>query len=222
MTAAPVIPSSVQLTLTPTLVVGGVSDKDVDDHLATWGKPSREAVRAVLNPTDENISSMRRKNQADLAMSAYIANRASQIDASSSALKVESLSGSEAPALNKMKVVLYSALKCATCDRMVAALQTLAVQAPMLDASIAVTSPSSEKEIIIELARLGLTLPVRPAQPSELSRLGKSAPFLHVTDAKNQVEGTIAASATTDEIKQAIISYRNTNDNRLSKKEARK
>lgn len=204
------------------LMIGGVSEQDVDEHIANWGKPSRQAVRATLNPTDENITSMRRKNQADLAMSAYIANRAAQIDASSSALKVETLSGTDAPLLNRMKVILFSPLKCGTCDRMLTALQTLAVQAPMLEASVAVTSSVSEKDIILELTRLGLTLPVRPSQPSELSRLGKSPPFIHIVDAKNQVEGTISASASVDEVKTAIISYRKLNDERLAKKEAKK
>lgn len=202
-----------------TAVVGGVSEKDIDDHLASWGKPSRQAIRAVLNPTDENIIEMRRKNQADLAMSSYIANRASQIDSSTSAIKVESLGGTEAPALNRMKVILYAPLKCGTCDQMFSALQALAVQAPMLDASIAVTSPASEKDIIVELARLGLTLPVRTSQSNELARLAKKPPFLHIVDAKNQLEGTIPASATADEIKVAIISYRKSNDDRLAKKD---
>jgi hypothetical protein len=212
-----------QPVTTKSNVIGGVSDQEVDDFLQRWGKPSSEAVRASLNPTDENIQAMRKKNLSDLSLAAYIANRSGQLNpAGASAIAVEPLGAGEAPALNRMKVILYTNLKCAVCDSQLTALQTLLAQAPMLDASVAVTSAMSEKELIVELARLGLTLPLRLALPSEIARLGKSAPFIHVIDIKNQTEGTLPSSAATEDIKVSIMNFRKKNDTQAEKKGSKK
>jgi hypothetical protein len=215
----PVASPSAPAIATKSAVIGGVSDKEVEDFLQRWGKPSSEAVRATLNPTDENIAAMRKRNMADVALARYIGNRSAQIDpTSSSPQNVESLGVGEAPALIRMKVILYTGIKCPACDRQITGLQTLTTQAPMLDASIAVVGNVSEKDLIIELARLGVVLPMRIAPPGEINRLGKNPPFFHVVDLKNQSEGTLPSATESDEIKLSIINFRKTNDTLMAKK----
>ncbi|HUN92445.1 MAG TPA: hypothetical protein VMU33_10335 [Burkholderiaceae bacterium] len=50
-------------------------DARIDAALASHGKPSREAMRALLDPTDENILAMMRKEDETLAIAAYVGQR---------------------------------------------------------------------------------------------------------------------------------------------------
>lgn len=50
-------------------------DTEVAAFLADYGKPPREAVRALLDPTDENIAAWMQAQQKTLAISAYVAQR---------------------------------------------------------------------------------------------------------------------------------------------------
>lgn len=50
-------------------------DAEISAFLADYGKPPREAVRALLDPTDDNIRAWIRTQQKTLAVAAYVARR---------------------------------------------------------------------------------------------------------------------------------------------------
>ena len=56
-------------------MIGGVSDDDIQAFLANHGKPPIEAVRALLNPTDENIRALVAQKKRQLLIAAYVAER---------------------------------------------------------------------------------------------------------------------------------------------------
>ena len=50
-------------------------DAEISAFLGDYGKPPREAVRALLDPTDDNIRAWIRAQQRTLAVAAYVARR---------------------------------------------------------------------------------------------------------------------------------------------------
>lgn len=50
-------------------------DANVAAFLANYGKPPQEAVRALLDPTDDNIRAWIRTQEKTLAVAAYVAQR---------------------------------------------------------------------------------------------------------------------------------------------------
>jgi len=54
-------------------------ERQVDAFLAAYGKPPREAVRALLDPSDAHIAQLVAKQQETLALAAYVANRMTEL-----------------------------------------------------------------------------------------------------------------------------------------------
>lgn len=50
-------------------------DAEISAFLAGYGKPPREAVRALLDPTDDNIRAWIRAQRKTLSVAAYVAQR---------------------------------------------------------------------------------------------------------------------------------------------------
>jgi hypothetical protein len=58
-----------------------VSEAQVDAFLQQWGKPPREAVRALLDPSDENILAWIGSQRSTLSVARYVATRMTELQA---------------------------------------------------------------------------------------------------------------------------------------------
>jgi hypothetical protein len=57
------------------------TEAQVDAVLQQWGKPPREAVRALLDPTDENILAWIGSQRRTLSVARYVATRMTELQA---------------------------------------------------------------------------------------------------------------------------------------------
>ncbi len=58
---------------------GTVTEAQIDDYLAHYGKPPRVAVRALLDPSDDNIAALVNHQAALLALADHIAARMTEL-----------------------------------------------------------------------------------------------------------------------------------------------
>jgi hypothetical protein len=59
-----------------------ITEAQISDYLSQYGKPPREAVRAMLDPTDANIAAWIRKQRQLISVATYVASRMTEIQSS--------------------------------------------------------------------------------------------------------------------------------------------
>ena len=191
--------------------VGQVTDAEVDAYLANHGKPSREAARALLDPTDENIAAMARKFRQEAAVASYVAGRMTamqEIDPGLVALNPV-FNSEDLPMLSGMRLVLHIAPGCKPCENAVLAIQRLVAESPILDARVVVHGVSDPKAMTLEMARIGITLPSVPASPGA-SRYARLVPIAVLADTRFGKEGLLSKFGNTQEIRSSIAGFRRT------------
>jgi hypothetical protein len=188
---------------------GGVSEADVDAYLQNYGKPTRESARAMLDPTDENIAAMARSIRQQTATASYVAGRMSnlqQIDPGLVAIN-PSFTSEDLPYLSGMRVVLHTAVGCAECDKAVVMLQRLVAESPILDARVVVHGAADPKSLLLELGRVGITLPATSASPSQ-GKFAKFVPVALASDTRYGKEALINEFRNTQEFRTSLATIR--------------
>ncbi len=209
-------PEAAKPTGTATAVVpkphtAGVTEADVDAYLQNYGKPTRESARAMLDPTDENIAAMARSVRQQTATASYVAGRMTslqQIDPGLVAIN-PAFSSEDLPYLSGMRVVLHTSVGCSECDKAVVMLQRLVAESPILDARVVVHGASDPKSLLMEMGRVGITLPATHATPSQL-KFAKYVPVALVADTRYGKEEIGTEFRNTQEFRTWLANIRKT------------
>ncbi|MDT8992874.1 hypothetical protein RQP54_18515 [Curvibacter sp. APW13] len=187
----------------------GVSEAEVDAYLQNYGKPTRESARAMLDPTDENIAAMARSIRQQTATASYVAGRMTalqQVDPGLVAIN-PSFASEDLPYLSGMRIVLHTATGCSECDKAVVMLQRLVAESPILDARVVVHGVSDGKALLLELARVGITLPATAATPAQ-GRFAKYVPVALAADTRYGKEAVMNEFRNTQELRTSLANIR--------------
>ena len=182
----------------------------VDDFLAAFGKPPREAARALLEPTDENIAAMLRKEDERLAIAAYVGqrmtalrNRPTPAAPAGAPLAPDATS---LPAMIQMEATVVAAADDP--DGVVAAhrLDAVAAAYPSLAAHLTWIGTLSAREGAVAAAAASIALPVHVAPPVEREA---TEPFIQLHDLRYGLERRLPARGTsTAGLRDAIVALR--------------
>lgn len=192
---------------TPPLKDG--KEEEIDTWLANHGKPSREAARAILDPSDENIAAMARRVRQDAAVAAYVAQRMTalqEIDAGLIAINPQ-FNSEDLPLLAGMRVVLHLATGCRACETAAIMMQRLVAESPVLDVRLVMHGVKTPNELMLEMARAGITLPTTLAGP-ENARYAQAVPIAVVADTRQGKEMLIRSFKDTQTTRAAIAALR--------------
>lgn len=187
----------------------GVAEADVDAYLQNYGKPTREAARAMLDPTDENIAAMARSIRQQTATASYVAGRMTnlqQIDPGLIAIN-PSFTSEDLPFLSGMRVVLHTSVGCQECDKAVVLLQRLVAESPILDARVVVHGTNDAKALLMELGRVGITLPATAATQAQ-SKFSKFVPIALAADTRYGKEVLLKEFGNTQEFRTSLANVR--------------
>lgn len=194
-------------------IVGGVKESEVNDFLANYGKPSRQAVRALLNPSDENIASMLKVEKSQLAVAAYTAQRRVELSQQSGASPNE-LSQADLPALIGMRITVLVTADCKGCDRVLPFVNQLVTEFPSVDARIGVLGLGDPKEFVIKAAELGVFLPVSKVSTERVRQLRlDTLPAVLVGDTRYQGDPAVLGSISSAlDLERAVVQVRRANE----------
>jgi hypothetical protein len=188
---------------------GSITEAQVNEYLAQYGKPPREAVRALLNPTDDNIAAWIRKQREVVAIASYVASRMTQLG---SQFEGEWVGGtpmlkSDLPAAIQMRVTLLLKLDNPSSLRAVRALQILVNRYPSIDGRLVQVGPLPDGGLRSSLTKLGAVLPISVSPLETMESV--SGPSLLIEDLRYRVNRRLdATDMTTDQMCDQIIALR--------------
>lgn len=195
------------------------SEEQVDQYLAEYGKPPREAVRALLDPSDANITAWIWKQRQVLSIASYVAARMTEIQ---SRLEAQVSPSLEAPAsemplmmiMMQMRATLYLNASEDPSRRAVRALEQVVARYPSIDGRLAQVGPSTEGRPTTRLARVDTALPVA-ILPSEAIKDMPALPSLLIEDLKYGSRRRLSAEdITPQQIRDQIVTLRATGEAR--------
>jgi len=176
---------------------GSVSEGRVNEFLAQYGKPPREAVRALLDPTDANIAAWLGQQRRVVAVASYVAGRITrmqqQLDADQDSHALAPLP--ELEAMIQMRATLYVNAGDTLSLQAVKALQHLVTQYPSIDGRLTQVGLPANPDLASWLARLGTTLPVSILPQDAIS--GVTLPTLLIDDLRYGRRRQLDAAAIT-------------------------
>lgn len=187
----------------------GVSEAEVDAYLQNYGKPTRESARAMLDPTDENIAAMARSIRQQTATASYVEGRMTnlqQVDPGLVAIN-PSFTSEDLPYLSGMRVILHTSVGCSECDKAVVMLQRLVAESPILDARVVVHGAADPKSLLLELGRVGITLPATSATPAQ-GKFAKHVPIAIAADTRFGKEVLINEFRNTQDFRTSLANIR--------------
>lgn len=132
----------------------------VDAYLASYGKPPREAVRALLDPTEENIRAYLQAQQQTLSIAAYVAARMSALRSMDQGLGAPQISPSEIALLSQMRVTLFQSAGETRSEKAIQAMRFLAQRVPSLQTTVQLVGGFTSHDLSETLAHLGAFLGV--------------------------------------------------------------
>lgn len=145
-----------------------VDEEQVDRYLADYGKPPREAVRALLDPTDANIAAWAVRQRQTMAVAAYVAARLTELQARLAADREGADLGPALPlpAVSQMRVTLFLDANDAVSLEAVRALEQVASRYPSIQARLVHVGATPRQSALLWVARLATALPlsIAPAQ----------------------------------------------------------
>jgi hypothetical protein len=154
----------------------------VDRYLADYGKPPREAVRALLDPSDANIRAMVQKQEETMAVASYVAARMTAVEADAGAQAVH-LSVADALAFRKMRIVLTQRPQSAQAQPALRLMRMLALRVPFLQARVELVGDFDPQSLRRELAAIPAPLDVAIVDPGMVD--ASALPFLRLEDVRN-------------------------------------
>jgi hypothetical protein len=188
------------------VVPASAPEAAVDEFLAVYGKPSREAARALIDPTDENIAKMVRKEDERIAIAAYVGRRMTELRARRPAEETPEIDSSALPAMIQMQAFLVAAT--GDPDGVAAAhrLDQLAAAFASLDARLVWVGDLAPRAAAIEAAADAIALPVNVVAPDLLDA---SEPYLLLHDSRHRLSRRLSARGlSVEQIRTAIVALR--------------
>jgi hypothetical protein len=194
----------------PSVSIGGITEKEVDDYLASWGKPPREAVRALLNPTDENVRALVDRHKRDEVVRNYMAERMTTmvLEQNPRTPTTPRDSYMVLPRLVGLQMTLYVTPDCPTCDDAVTNMKQLALEYPIVSTRVVVIT-ESEFSLVQIMLRWQLTLPtatITGAQAQE--RRLAFVPMFEVVDSRSQKSVRLSGPRKPLEVVTAALNMR--------------
>jgi len=163
------------------VAAGSPMDARIDSYLANYGKPPREAVRALLEPTDDNIRSYLQQQERTLSLAGYVASRMTALkQATGIGAEERDVESRDEQTFRQLRLSLYQrAGDSSTADAM-SALAALSRSTPTLQAGVRLAGPLDFTRLQDEIGRIdpSLTVAIAPSQAVDSSRL----PLLRLED----------------------------------------
>ncbi len=188
----------------------GLEDR-VDAYLASYGKPPREAVRALLDPSEENIRAYLRKQDETLAIAAYVAARmtALQVEQRQPAAGIGPVSPGDPGSFQQIRVWLVTEPRDAEAQEALMALRNLARQMPLLQGGVQLVGSLAPPQLREEIARIDPVLSVGVLAPGAVDR--ELLPYVHIEDMRSRRSVSVGArSLTSEQLARDIAALRNT------------
>lgn len=188
----------------------GVTEKDIDDYLASYGKPPRAAVRAILNPTDANIAQMGSEEKRMQVIASYVAQRWTEMQQSKSiASAAPTLDAyTMVPAFVGMRVTVVATAECKSCEAIVASVQQLLEEAPVVNARLMMITDDDTMPIET-LVKWGSALPANIISFAQARRKGwTEVPTVEITDMKSKKQRTLSGEIDLNRLKGTIMNMR--------------
>jgi hypothetical protein len=161
------------------------SEREIDDFLADYGKPPRSAVRALLNPTDENIAAMRAEQTRREVVAAYVAQRLTEIQQAAAGARVPGVPQLYAalPYFMGTRIVAYAPAQCRACDEMYGMLRQFIRDNPVADVQLGLIAEASATAPLDTLLEIGLPLPAFTLSSDQARARGvPPAPVIEIND----------------------------------------
>jgi len=144
-----------------------IGEAQVTEYLAQYGKPPREAVRALLDPTDANIAAWLRKQRQVVSIASYVASRMTEMQSQLEADNPDRSPTpvSQLPAMIQIRATLYLDSKDASSLRAARVLQRVVARHPSIDGRLVQVEPTPSGLLSTWLTRLDTVLPVSILPP---------------------------------------------------------
>jgi hypothetical protein len=185
----------------------------VEAFLADYGKPPREAVRALLEPTDANIRALLRKQEETMAVAAYVAARMTELQQhGSSRERTRPESPAYDPAaLLQMRVTLFEQAHDPDAADALSALRALALDLPDLQAQVSLVGTLRTQDLRAQIA--GIPAPLTAAAIGMQDCDRAVLPFLRIEDLRQRrVRDIDARGITQPRLRAAIAALRTAPD----------
>jgi len=185
------------------------SEAQVTEYLAEYGKPPREAVRALLEPNDANIAAWLRKQRQVISIASYVANRMTEMQSQfeNGTQSLPPLPVSKESALIQMRATLYLDVTNIDSRQALKALQTVVARYPSIDGRLVQAGRSGHPFPPSSLLRLDTVLPISVLAIDALD--GVTIPSLLIEDLRTGRSLRVGASGVTpQEICDQIVALR--------------
>jgi hypothetical protein len=188
-------------------------ERQVDAFLSSYGKPPREAVRALLDPSDANIAAMLAQQQETLALAAYVANRMTALQARSAGGQVapEPAGPRDAALLSPMRATLVQRFADATTDDAARALRVAMDRIASLQVHIVLVGRPAPERLRAQIARLDprFTLELVPDPAPDARIDDRALPLLVIEDLRSHRSFAVSAiGATAAGVLEAMTALR--------------
>jgi hypothetical protein len=186
----------------------GKSGEDaIEAFLANYGKPPREAVRALLDPTDENIRALLRKREETIAVASYLAERMSEIRQLESASDGPAASRLTDSSLMGLRITLFERPGQDKVESTLDAMRALADDFPLLKLQVGLVGNETARELRSLVSRLPPSLTAKFVRPEECN--SSVLPFIRIEDLRTGKAAEFdATDADRDTLQRVIAGLR--------------
>ena len=173
----------------------------VDAFLAAYGKPPREAVRALLDPSDAHIRAYLQKRQETLAVAAYVASRMTALQEAqaatlaSSSVKPSAAAARDPAAFQQLRVWLVREGGDADGQDAQEPLRALVRQFPAIQAGVSLVGDFSARALRQEVTAIGPLLSVRVVAADAVDE--QSLPYVQIEDLRERRVAIVSARSLT-------------------------
>lgn len=188
----------------------GASEAAIDAYLANFGKPPRTAVRALLDPSEENIAALAAEQRKRRIVADYVALRlirmqaAERLHASKPALDAHTV----LPLFAGVQVSAYVTPDCRGCAAAVESLHHLVQMYPVTDARLVVVARQARGALDL-LLRAGASLPVVSLSPQAAAARGlQRFPLVEIIDNRSGERRRILGAPEAAALREMVIALR--------------
>lgn len=143
-------------------------ERRVDAFLADYGKPPREAIRALLEPTDEHVRALLMKHEETIALASYLASRMTALRARDSSAPNEVRGALErSAAMLGMRATLFERPENREAAQALNTLATVARAFPALRATVALVGSFTAQELRRAISRVPAPVTATTLRPDQ-------------------------------------------------------
>jgi hypothetical protein len=181
------------------------TEVQIDAFLSNYGKPPREAVRALLDPSDSNVRALLRKQEETLAVATFLASRLSELrrKARTGANFGNRDSLATTVELARMRVRLFEKPGDPEAAIALKSLQSLAAASPALLAEVDLVAGSDAVGLAQEISKVPAPLQAAGIAPDDC--VADELPFVRIEDLRSgRIAELDARDASADRLQAAI------------------